>query len=273
MLIESFVSPVQAESQPWRLLFLGFLYAAVGMFLAQMVFAEQASLVMVFFTTMACIPLMHNTMRLEEKKDVFFKSELKLLSEHRKAIMFFIFLFLGLCFGYITAYVLLPEQFSNNLFAIQSKTIYSINSRLSGNFEPNARFFLEILFNNFKVMIFSLLFSFIYGSGSIFIIVWNSTVISAAIGNMIKSGLLSQSVHQAVSYGFMRYFIHGIPEITAYLVAGLAGGIISVAVIRNDIATDKFENILFDAAELIAVSVVILIVAAYIETYITPTLF
>ncbi len=273
MVIESFVSPVEAEKQPWKLLFLGLLYALVGVFLAQMVFAEQASLVMVFFTTMACIPLMHSTMRLEEKKDTLLISEWRILNEHRKAIVFFLFLFFGLCLGYTLLYVLLPESFSSNIFAIQSKTIYSINSRISGSFEPNARFFFEILFNNFKVMIFCILFSFIYGSGSIFIIVWNATVISTAIGNLIRSSLVSQGIHQAVSYGFMRYFTHGIPEVTAYLVAGLAGGIISVAVIRNDIATEKFEGVMLDAAELIALSVAILIVAAYIETYITPVLF
>lgn len=273
MVIESFISPLEAESHPWKLLFLGFLYASVGLFLAQLVFSEQASLVMVFFTTMACIPLLHNTMRMEEKKDTQISTEWRILNEHRKAIVFFLFLFLGLCAAYVLWYVVLPAQFTDNLFAIQSKTIYSINNRVSGSFEPSTRFFFEVLFNNFKVMIFCILFSFIYGSGSIFIIVWNATVISTAIGNLIKSGLISIGIHQSVSYGFLRYFIHGIPEITAYLIAGLAGGIISMAVVKNDIATQKFENIMFDAAQLTVLAIGMLLIAAYIETYITPALF
>lgn len=273
MVIESFVGPIEAEKHPSKLIFLGFLYASIGLFLAQLVFTEQASLVMVFFTTMACIPLMHNTMRLEEKKDILFDTQWKIFNEHRKAISFFLFLFIGLTLAYSFWYVFLPDTLASNLFEIQSKTIVSINNRVSGNFDPSTRFFFEILFNNFKVMIFCILFSFIYGSGSIFIIVWNATVISAAIGNLIKTSLLKLTLHQSISYGFLRYFIHGVPEITAYLFAGLAGGIISVAVIRHDYATSKFENILLDASELIAIGVAVLIVAAYIETYITPSLF
>lgn len=273
MVIESFLGPVEAESKPWKLIFLGFLYSSISIFLAQLVFADQASLVMVFFTTMACIPLMHSTMRLEEKKDFLFDKEWKLLNEHRKAIMFFLLLFIGFTLGFTLWYVILPESLSENLFNIQTRTILSINNKISGNFEPSTRFFFEILFNNFKVMIFCILFSFIYGSGSIFIIVWNASVISAAIGNLIKASMATLALHQSVSYGFMRYFIHGLPEVTGYLVAGLAGGIISVAVIRHDYMNAKFENILFDASELISLAIVILIIAAYIETYITPVFF
>ena len=67
--------------------------------------------------------------------------------------------------------------------------------------------------------------------------------------------------------------IHGIPEIAAYFVAGLAGGIISVAVIRHDFGTKRFKHILFDSLDLIVISIFILLVAAAIEVFITPRLF
>jgi stage II sporulation protein M len=66
---------------------------------------------------------------------------------------------------------------------------------------------------------------------------------------------------------------HGIFEISAYFVAGLAGGIISIAVIRHDFGTKRFNHILLDSVDLILVSILFLLVAALIEVFITPVLF
>ncbi len=57
-------------------------------------------------------------------------------------------------------------------------------------------------------------------------------------------------------------------------VAGaLAGGIISVAIIKHDVKSDKFWIILQDSLNLVILSVVILFLAALIEVYITPVIF
>jgi uncharacterized membrane protein SpoIIM required for sporulation len=142
---------------------------------------------------------------------------------------------------------------------------------------------MRIFLNNFKVLLFCLLFSFIYGLGAIFILIWNASVIAAALGNFIRVniakyvsavGLLKAGAYlQVASLGFFRYAIHGIPEIAAYFVGGLAGGIISIAVIRHDFGTSNFTRILFDSVDLIIVSISLLIFAALVEVYITPVLF
>ena len=72
------------------------------------------------------------------------------------------------------------------------------------------------------------------------------------------------------SSAILRYFIHGIPEIAAYFVAALAGGIISVSIIKKDIMTKNFQKIAFDTSNLIIISLVILAFAGVIEAYITP---
>ena len=141
----------------------------------------------------------------------------------------------------------------------------------------------QILFNNIKVLAFCILFAFVYGAGAIFILTWNATVIGTAIGNFIRSniGAYASTVgiakagayFQVVSLGLLRYAIHGIPEITAYFIAGLAGGIISVAVIRNDLLSRRFSHVLFDVADLVLLSVVILFAAGLLEVYVTPLFF
>ena len=75
------------------------------------------------------------------------------------------------------------------------------------------------------------------------------------------------------SFGLLRYFVHGVPEILSYFVGGLAGGIISVAVIKHDLYSDHREKILFDASELVLIAVGLLVVAAMLEVTVTPLLF
>ena len=56
----------------------------------------------------------------------------------------------------------------------------------------------------------------------------------------------------------------------AYFMAGLAGGIISVAVINHDIKSEKFKHILLDSVDLSAGAVVILVLAALLEVFVSP---
>ena len=91
--------------------------------------------------------------------------------------------------------------------------------------------------------------------------------------DVANSGISVGNYFNAFSFGVLRYGIHGIPEIFAYFVAGLAGGIISVAVIRHDFGTKKFENILLDSADLLLASLVILFLAGVLEVWVTPLIF
>ena len=126
---------------------------------------------------------------------------------------------------------------------------------------------VNIFANNIYVLIFTLVFSLIFGAGAIFILAWNASVISAAIGIFSDSSLAN------LPLGLARYMIHGIPEILAYFGGALAGGIISIAVIKHDVRTEKFWIILQDSLNLIIFSVVILFIAALIEVFVTPVLF
>ena len=70
-----------------------------------------------------------------------------------------------------------------------------------------------------------------------------------------------------------RYMTHGTFEILAYFMGGLAGGIISVAIINHDIRSRHFRRIVTDSFDLIFIAIVLLIVAALIEVFITPIFF
>ena len=278
MVLEAIISPIRAEKKPLNLFTIGFVYAAISIFLSLWIFEEQASLISVFLIVIASVPLFYSTLKLEEEKDVTILEERNLLREHSKALAFLLFLFFGIVMAYVLAYLFLPQAQVANLFSLQQTTITKINAGFS-----SADVFTKIFLNNIKVLTFCIVFSFFYGAGAIFILAWNGSVIATAIGNFIREhlstyagvlGLPSIATYlQGFSLGLLRYSIHGIPEIAAYFVASMAGGIFSVAITRHDFRTKKFENILFDVSNLILISVAILLAAAFLETYITPLLF
>lgn len=283
MVVESLLNPFKAEKKPWEMFFLGFLFATIGIFLALWIFRNEASLVMVFMITIASLPIFYNTMKLEESKDMLMEKEAEILHEHNKAIFFFMYLFVGITVACTLWYVMLPTSTINLLFDKQTGTIQAINNQVSGNVIHNLNVLSKIFFNNFKVLTFSILFSFVYGAGAIFILAWNATVIGAAIGNFIRVnlsayttsfGLLQEGNYfHVVSLGLLKYSLHGIPEIMAYFYGSLAGGIISVALIKKHFKTKKFPIIMKDFTELVLIAIGFLIAAAFLEVYVTPVLF
>ena len=283
MVLEYLITPFKAEAGPKRMMLFGFIYCSVAIALAWTIFRAYASLLAVFLTTIACVPLMYNTMKMEEEKDLTDLEEKMLLKEHGKALRFFMYLFIGITLAVTLWYVVLPAETASILFETQTSTINAINSRVTGFASVQMSSFVRIFFNNVKVMVFCILFSFLYGAGAIFILTWNASVIGTAIGNFIRQNLalasdrlgLAQAGYyfQIIALGLFKYAIHGIPEILAYFTAGLAGGIISVAIIRNDFGTRKLEHILLDSADLILLSIFLLFIAGLLEVWVTPVLF
>ncbi|PIN80059.1 hypothetical protein COV11_04730 [Candidatus Woesearchaeota archaeon CG10_big_fil_rev_8_21_14_0_10_30_7] len=286
MVLESLMNPFQAEKHPLGILALGAIYATIGLFLALWVFENQAGIVMVFLTVLACVPLFYQTMIFEEKKTLKSKSEWRLIKEHGRAFLFFIMLFIGATMAFTFWYTVLPSESVEKVFNVQMDTINNINSDVSGNFVGTPfqqKLFGQIVLNNIKVMIFSLFFSLLYGAGAIFILVWNASVISAAFGNFIRtyvSYLLNimqlptlSAYTKVVSLSVLRYSLHGIPEVLAYFVAGLAGGILSVAIIRKEFNYKKFEKIMLDFTNLVFLALLIVLISGVIEVYITPVIF
>ena len=282
MVLESIFNPPQAEKHPLAILAMGFVYGTLALFLSLWIFEEQTSMVMVFLATLAIVPLMWRTLRFEEKKDMILQGEKGLMKEHAKAMRLYLMLFVGISVAFTLWYVALPQDTTTMVFKVQTQTINSLNQHVTGNITYTS-LLSKIFLNNVKVLIFCMLFSLIYGSGAVFILTWNASVIGAAAGNFImtnvaphteKAGMaLVGGYFYASGMSIVRYAIHGIPEIFAYIVAGIAGGILSMAIIQHNFGSKKFERVLLDVSDLVLLAVFILFVAAIIEVFVTPALF
>ncbi|MFH0808021.1 MAG: stage II sporulation protein M [archaeon] len=293
-MIELLMKPKRAERRPWEMFFVGLFWASVSLLLVSIVFGkdsvlrEGSGLLIVIFTVMCCLPFMYYIVKLEEGKDVSISDSGTLIKEHSKAVHALTWMFLGFVVAFSFWYMVLPWDIgiatipgdSGNNFNFQIKTFCAINSPSHFDYcieqygvpvttgaATGSDAVLGIFANNIYVLIFTILFSLMFGAGAMFILVWNASVISAAIGIFAK-GELSQ-----LPLGLARYMIHGVPEIGAYFVGALAGGIVSVAVIRKDLKGEGTWRILQDSLLMIIIAIVILILAALMEVYLTPILF
>src|SRR3989338_7889526 len=96
MVLEALIDTNEAERSPLELFWYGILYSSVAVILGLWIFREQASLIMVFLTVIAVIPLIYNTMKLEEWRTEHSTSESSLLKDHGRALSYFMMLFLGM---------------------------------------------------------------------------------------------------------------------------------------------------------------------------------
>ncbi len=283
MVLELLINPKKAERSPWEMFFLGLVYASIAIILSIWIFGENIGLVMVFLTVLSCTYLIQGTLKLEEKKDQTASGERAMLKEHVKALSFLMFLFLGFSVAFSLWYIFTPKELNQQIFEMQISTINSINSNVSGNFANPTAVFSKILVNNLKVLFFSFLFAFFYGAGAIFILAWNAAVVGTAIGSFARNslGAIAQDIGftavanylSIYSLSLLRYLTHGWLEILAYFTAALAGGIISIGVLKHDFRSKEFRKVLIDSADLALISIIILVVAAVVEVYITPVLF
>lgn len=285
-MLEMLINPRKAEKHPWEMFFVGVFYSSISVLLVNWIFKQDpvlsnfASILVITFTVMFTIPFMFYIFRLEEDVAGEKIGAFRRLKAHRKAIWAFLWLFLGFVIGFSFWYIMLP---TTENFRAPIETYCQIN-RGGDNYQSCVNQFTEkdsvqtaflssqerlflIFANNIYVLIFTIIFSLIFGAGVIFILAWNASVIGAAIG------IFTQSKLSALPLGVLRFMLHGIPEIGAYFVAALAGGIISVSIIKHEIGSDKFWAVLQDSLNLIIVSVLLLFVAAFMEVFLTPLFF
>ena len=286
-MFEMLTNPERAEHRPWQMFFIGAFYATVSLILTKWIFGKDpvlskySGILVVTFSVMFSIPFIYFSLKQEEEKDLRIEGFGRLLKEHSKALLYFMFLFMGFVVAFSFWYIVFAD--GNQNFRAQIETYCIINkpaffdecvkeygvehtAKTTGFLTAKDKI-VNIFANNIYVLIFTLVFSLIFGAGAIFILAWNASVISSAIGIFAKSDLANLPI------GLARYMIHGIPEIAAYFAAALAGGIVSIAIIKHDVHSEKFWTILQDSLNLIIAAVIILFIAALIEVFITPALF
>jgi uncharacterized membrane protein SpoIIM required for sporulation len=288
-MLEMILNPRNHDRGPIKMFFVGLLYASLSLLLVHWFFGNDPTLsrasgmIVITFCIMFSLPYMYYLFKQEEEETELVEGFFHVWRVHKDAIFAFMWLFVG----FVVAFAFWNLMLQNpNLLNFQIETYCQINEpgnvincvdkhafitgdviSMTGQASSKMNRFLGILENNVYVMIFTLIFSLVFGAGAIFILAWNASVIAAAIGIFTKNQIAG------IPLGLGRYMIHGFPEIAAYFVTALAGGIFGAGVLRNGIRNRRFIRILENSFLLLFLSIIILVIAAAMEVYLTPLLF
>ena len=273
MVFEQIVSPERLERTPARLFVVGFVWTILAAAISLYLFFPYASMLTVTFIVMLTLPFVYRVLGDEEIHYDEGWTEKNLFSAHLHTFACFLWLFFGILLGYVGWYLFAPPPLVSSLFQAQTASILDVNGP-AGYLVSSGTFWI-IFWHNTRILLVSIFLAFFLGAGPIFILTWNASVIATAIGHLFRDewgvvllsagDLRSGEIAQAIMYPFFRYLAHGIPEILGYIAAGLAGGIISVAVIRHHFSREHFHRAIGDACALVVFSLFLLFAAALIE--------
>ena len=257
MVLERLISRRAALRNPLAMFVVGGIVSVACLVIAFIVFSDSVGMFTTILMTMAMTPFMVNLLYHEEKEteeQITRKMEGNFLARHSDVLSVYGALFIGMVLALSITFLLLPEQYVQSIFEDQINEIGIIRGEFL-----SMDTFSRIMVNNVGVLLIAFLFSFLFGSGAIFILSWNASVLAAAIGLAAKSIGGIGGLPLAV----LVFLPHGSLEILAYLVGAVAGGMVSVVLTRRH--SKCFWMIIFDSLKLVAVAAVLLVAAAALE--------
>lgn len=285
MVLESILTSKQAEKHPIFLVFYAIIASSIGLWTSYYIFPESSSIVSLAFLTVAFTPLIHHTLVHEEKEEASHehKGLAKILFvRHLTIIQMFSWFFIGLIISYSLWYATMPQEAKSLVFKEQEKTLEGIRQlkeKTTGNAigakgpcTKNAFCWAELIFsNNATVLLLSILFSFVFGAGAVFLIAWQASVIGTLIGQNLIAIAGAQGSNTTIAYatglitGMAGLAPHGIPEALGYFIGATAGGIISAAISKRKTSLHEIKIIAQDAIVLTIIAFALLLLGAWIE--------
>ncbi|MFQ5647699.1 MAG: stage II sporulation protein M [Candidatus Aenigmatarchaeota archaeon] len=277
-MLESLVSFREINERPYLTAIWSFVICSIAVLISHQIPmaipGTSAGFLVVLFSMIPSIYFITALIKKEERLEESYINhdyQVKFWTRHGKDIFILLFYFGGLVAAFAAWSFILPQDF---FFAQVSKIneIQGITGAVTGGggvtaaggvtadattFATSMESFGRIFLNNLQVMLFSFVFSFIFGAGAIFIIVWNASVLGVYIGQLSK-----YAWHiPIVSLSFLP---HGIFEIGGYVTAGLAGGLVSAAIIRKN-SLKVLKIITLDSFKIIVLATVLILIGAAIE--------
>jgi len=223
-------------------LLLGMGYSLVGILLARLLFGANSGLASVIFVSLLLIPSFRKLFAREEKKEEHEKkfSLKRLYTDNKKIILAYLGIFIG---AYIMYYLVafLSTYLHLGVISVFREQLF-LDPVIAGRATSQLGVFWGILANNWWVLLACFFLSLISGDGAIFFIVWNASAwgvifayraVAAALV-MGKSPLIVAFIMQIITLP------HILLEGSAYILAGVAGVIISDEIISESKELKKF---------------------------------
>ncbi len=265
--------------KPYLAFVFGFFFTFIAFFLSVLFFRSSMSVVMIFLTTFLLIPTLIILLNIEEKVER--KYGLKhFFRNHKDIFEVYLFSFLGV----FAAFVILglgmynsPDNY-NELFDFQSRFLEFqqgistdvIQSFVQSDSTPGISQAVGVFAHNLLVVLICFVLSFFYGASAIFLIILNGSVFASFIVLVVKT-ISENAAHGVQAFFFL--MIHLVPEVSGFLLAAIAGGVVSKAVIMEKRGTKAFKNVFKDATMMLLIAIGLVLLSALLEVFVTARLF
>lgn len=264
------------EQRPYAAIAIGFAYTIIGYAAARFLFRADLSVSMLFLTTLLLVPTLVHVLHDEEEREKQ-SGTAGFFHNHIDIVESYLFLFIGIFAGYLVLGLMLPSHYET-MFSFQTSyladqqglTPEAITTFLEGSFQPTVSHVLGIVEKNIFVAILFFMLSVFYGAGAVFLLVLNASVFSSFVHVVIQQ--LASKASEALS--ILAFFsVHLIPEVSGFLVASIAGGVVSRAFVHETFGSKGFRNVMKDSVLLLLISLGLIMIGAILEVYVTTHLF
>jgi uncharacterized membrane protein SpoIIM required for sporulation len=266
MVLESLFTARKIESKPADMIILSLLVSAASLFLSYFIFPEYAGVIFPLLITVGMAPVFYRILGDEEKaeeKVAGRKAGESFFRRHGEAVWLFSLFFIGVMITAFAASLLLPEDLAYSLFRPQIDSIAASKTITGGMLSQDA--LSAIVQNNVRVMLSAFALSLFLSTGALWILGWNASVLGIYMASLLKGGLFAE-----FSSAIIGIIPHAPIEIAAYFLAGIAGGILSAGLIREEhnFRGKKFRLVLIDSIKLFAIAIIMVGAGALLEVYV-----
>ncbi len=265
------IKPEYVERRPYYAFLFGFAYVIIAYLTSFVFFPTTISVAILFLITLLLVPTVIRLMAIEERRE---RSDALqyFIRDHRDIFEIYIFLFLGVFVGFlILGLVVSLGIFNYQMNFLEKQEGLSselVKNRLSDGLKGDFKSFLGLLENNLFVAIVAFILSFFYGAGAMFLIVLNASIFSTFITFVINN--VSNAVGKITIFGI--FLVHMIPELAGFLFAAIAGGVVSKALLQERFGSERYMNVSKDSTFILLIAIILIILAAFLETYATTAL-
>jgi uncharacterized membrane protein SpoIIM required for sporulation len=261
-MLENILKPNWLEKTPRYAFLIGLVYSVIGIISALIVFPKSQGIASIAFLSMLLIPSLSSIISIEEIQDTRSKkfSVRKIFKDHNDVVQVYFMLFLGIFVAFALFSLKFPNLLVQGVFDSQLRIIGLNAGQAIGGFT-----FYDILLNNLKILLIFLVLSLVFGAGSILFLAWNASVWGVVFGYMATHYINS---FDRLFGTFLKVAPHMFLEAGAYFFAIIAGGIMSQAVLREKVGSKKFNYVMKDGFVFLTLSMLLLMIAAFVEVYI-----
>jgi uncharacterized membrane protein SpoIIM required for sporulation len=267
MVLEKLYNAQYIKENKHIALVLGIAYAICGISFSVYLFpTDPAPMAIAFISLFSVVSLSDLLLFREKPKFTTLKGFLR---EHKDILLILSYLFMGILLTFAFFSIFMPSITTNQIFEDQAKLVTTLTAKNIFSYSD----FNPMLLNNVKVLAICIICSILFGMGTIFllIIIWNASVIGVVFGLAAKH---SAATNQPPYIYFILILLAALPhimlEILAYFLGGIVGDKISYLLSTKRISFDISRTIFTGITIFLITSFAILILAAIVETKITP---